>query len=183
MRSTVCGKIHHLPHVDRCTRWHAARVVPGKDEDTLMQAIDELWVSTHGAPKELIVDGESGIAVSERTNQYLARKGTKLHVRAKDQHAKFVERRGALLRDTIHRIEGQAKEEGLSIPFTSIPAEAVFCGNARLSVNGRTPYNSVYGRVPLLLPSIDQLDAPDGAARNTPGLISHTVSGTSASRP
>ena len=85
------GKFIIFHMLDCCTRWHAARVVPGKDEDTLMQAIDELWVSTHGAPKELIVDGESGIAVSEKTNQYLARKGTKLHVRAKDQRAKFVE--------------------------------------------------------------------------------------------
>ena len=33
-----------------------------RTEDTLMRAIDELLVSIHGLPKELITDGESGIA-------------------------------------------------------------------------------------------------------------------------
>ena len=92
-----------------------------------MEAIEELWVSIHGPPKELIVDGESGIARSEQTRAYLHRKGIKLHARGKDQHARYVERRGALLRDQIHRIESQlAEEEMREIPFTPIFAEAVF---------------------------------------------------------
>ena len=93
---------HTIFHViDRCTRWHAAKLIPDKFETTLTNAIDELWVSTHGAPKELIVDGEAGIARSDYTNQYLARKGVRLHVRGKDQHARFIERRGALEEPTI----------------------------------------------------------------------------------
>ncbi len=165
--------IFHL--IDRCTRWHAAREILGKDEDMLLAAIDEIWISTHGAPKELIVDGETGIARSAKTYQYLARKGIKLHVRAKDQHARFIERRGALLRDTIHRIESQLKEEGLAgIPFSCTLAEAVFCGNALLSINGSTPYNAVYGRVPALLPGINQIDNPGEANAPSPGLIRHT---------
>eukprot|EP00974_Lingulodinium_polyedra_P067989 6582178-Lingulodinium_polyedra.AAC.1 len=67
-----------------------------------MVAIDVLWNQIHGPPREVITDSESGIVFSERTREYLARKGTKLHPRAKDQHAKYVEPRGALLRDTIH---------------------------------------------------------------------------------
>ena len=110
--------------------------------------------------KELILDGESGISRSEYTNQYLARKGVCLQVRGKDQHARFIERRGALFRDTIHRIEGQLREEGIEMPFHSILAEAVFCGNALLSINGSSPYNAVYGRVPQILPGIDQVRPP-----------------------
>ena len=53
--------------IDRCTRWHAAMVIPNKHEETLMKAIDTLWVATHGPPKELITDGESGIALSNLT--------------------------------------------------------------------------------------------------------------------
>eukprot|EP00974_Lingulodinium_polyedra_P035674 3423952-Lingulodinium_polyedra.AAC.1 len=48
-----------------------------------MKAIDVLWMATHGPPKELITDSESGIVFSEKTREYLARKGTKLHPRAK----------------------------------------------------------------------------------------------------
>ena len=92
------------------------------------------------------------------SKRFLARKGVSLHVRGKDQHARFIERRGALLRDCVHRIEGQLKEEGLEMPFHSILAEATFCGNALLAVNGSTPYNAVYGRVPNILPSIDQVN-------------------------
>ena len=150
--------IFHM--IDRCTRWHAAKLITDKKEETLTQAIDELWVSTHGAMKELILDGESGIAKSEYTNQYLARKGIHLHVRGKDQHARFIERRGALLRDQIHRVEGQLKEEGIEMPFHSILAESVFSGNALLSINGSSPYNAVYGRVPQILPGIDQVRPP-----------------------
>ena len=164
--------IFHM--IDRCTRWHAAKIVENKEEKTLMTAIEELWVTTHGSPKELITDGESGITRSESTNRYLARKGIRLHVRGKEQHARFIERRGALLRDAILRIEGQLKEEGLfaDTPFTSILAEAVFSGNAMLSINGSTPYNAVYGRVPNLLPGIDQVAPPD--AHRDPPLVRHT---------
>ena len=95
----------------RCTRWHAAVTIPDKTEDTCIKAIDTIWVTTHGPPKELITDGESGIALSKQTTVYLARKGVKLHTRGKDQHAKYIERRGALLRDTLHRVDGQLAEE------------------------------------------------------------------------
>ena len=47
--------------------------------------------------------------------------------------------------------------------MTSILSEAVFCGNAMLSVNNSTPYNAVYGRVPNILPSISQITEPTGA--------------------
>ena len=95
-------------------------------------------------------------------------------MRGKDQHARFIERRGALLRDAVLRIEGQLREEGIlsDVPFTSILAEAMFSGNALLSVNGSTPYNAVYGRVPNLLPGIDQVAPPDGAC--DPPLVRHT---------
>ena len=75
-----------------------------------------------------------------------------------DSH--FIERRGALLRDTDHWIEGQLKEEGMKMQIGSILAEAVFCGSALLSINGSSPYNAVYGRVPQILPSIDQVRPP-----------------------
>ena len=71
--------IFHM--LDRCTRWHAASVIPNKEEGTLMKAIDTIWVPVHGPPRELITDGESGIVSSDRTKDFLARKGIKLHPR------------------------------------------------------------------------------------------------------
>ena len=123
--------------------------------------------------KELILDGESGIVVSEVTNTYLRRHGIELRGRAKDQHARYVERRGALLRDTVHRIEAQLDVEGIAIPFSHILSEAIFCGNALLTIRDSSPYNAVYGRVPRILPGIDQIAEPNSSAEPLPGLIRH----------
>ena len=62
-------------------------------------------------------------------------------------------------RDVIHRTDAQLKIEGLlDIPFEYRLAEAVFAGNALVTVNN-TPYNAVYGRVPSLLPNMNQTNA------------------------
>ena len=140
-----------------------------------MKAIQELWLSVHGPMRELITDCEGGIVLSDRTKAFLTRQGVKLCPRGKDQHARYVERRGALLRDAIHRVEGQLEEEGIvDIPFECILSEAVFCGNALLTVGGSSPYNSLYGRVPRMLPSIDQISNPGEVDRLNPGLIGNT---------
>ena len=140
-----------------------------------MKAIDTQWVGIHGPPKELILDGESGIAISQDTNAYLQRKGIKPHIRGKEQHARYIERRGALLRDTIHRVEAQLAEEGIrEMPFECILAECVFAGNAMLTVGGSTPYNALYGRVPAILPGIDQVRPPGEVDTKYPGTLAHT---------
>ena len=160
--------------LDRCTRWQAATVVPNKEDESLMKAIDSIWCGIHGPPQELITDGESGIVISKRTTEFLHRKGIKLHPRGKDQHARYAERRGALLRDTIHRVESQLSEEGIAgVPFECILAECVFCGNAMLTVGGSTPYNALYGRVPSILPSINQIEQGGKQTNLSPATFAH----------
>ena len=82
-----------------------------------------------------------------------------------------MERRGALLRDTVHRIEAQLEVEGMAVPSARILSEAIFCGNALLTIRNCTPYNAVYGRVPRILPGIDQIAEPNSAQQPLPGLI------------
>ena len=83
--------------------------------------------------------------------------GIKFTPRAPQQHTRIVERRGALFRDVIHRTDAQLEIEGLlDIPFEYRLAEAAFAGNALVTVNNTTPYNAVYGRVPSLLPNMNQ---------------------------
>eukprot|EP00974_Lingulodinium_polyedra_P130808 11215289-Lingulodinium_polyedra.AAC.1 len=52
--------------LDRCIRWRAAKLTENKEEDTLVKAIDVLWMSIHGPPKELIAGSESGLVLSEK---------------------------------------------------------------------------------------------------------------------
>ncbi len=40
--------------LDLCTRWHVAKLIPNKEEDALMTAIEEIWVSTHGSPPNML---------------------------------------------------------------------------------------------------------------------------------
>jgi len=164
-------EIFHL--VDRCTRWEMALLVDNKEEETLVDAIDA-WVNHFGPMTQLIGDGESGIVRSHYARKYFERKGIQLIPRGKDQHARIAERRGALLRDQIHRMDAQLKADGiLDIPFKHRLTEAVFAGNALLTVNNSTPYNAVYGRVPKILPDINCPDAEHEEDVPKPGLIRH----------
>ena len=88
--------------------------------------------------------------------------------RAPKQQVAHIDRRGALLREAVHRIVEQCKIEGLTVPFQWVLSDAVFCGNAMLSINGTTPYNAVYGRCPPLLPEMEMPidDAKPGTARH-----------------
>ena len=147
--------------VCRCTRWQATTEVDDKLQDTLCDSMERIWIGIYGPPEEIICDGEGGISISDSTRARLSRHGVRLHTRAKDQHARYAERRGALLRDAIHRIYSQLSEEGITLPFSSVLSEATFCGNALLTVGGHTPYNAVMGRVPRMLPSIDHIRSPD----------------------
>ena len=109
---------------------------------------------------------------------FIARLSIKLKVRARDQHARYIERRGALLRDVLHRIDMEMGHGGLTnVPFKYRLSEAAFAGNALVSVNQSTPYNAVYGRVPKMLSDIEQV--PDSGTRDSeslpyPGLLRHS---------
>ena len=131
---------HTILHMlDRCTRWHAAEVIPNKEAATLINGISRLWFQTHGPPKELIMDGEGGISGSDDAKLFLNHHGVRLVVRPKDTHARYIERRGAIFRDCVHRLVTQCNVDGLNVPFERVLAEAVFAGNALLTVNGSTP--------------------------------------------
>jgi hypothetical protein len=92
-------------------------IVDGKAEGALMAALDELWFTIHGPSKELITDGVSGIVRWEVCSKFLERQGVRPRSWGEDQHARLIERCGALLRDTVLRVEGQLKEGGIELAF------------------------------------------------------------------
>ena len=106
--------------IDRCTRWHAGCHITGHDQEPLLNAINDTWIATWGPLKELIIDGERGVVRPLLTTVYLTRKGIKLITRAPNQHANHIERRGALLRDQLHKIDDQLLAEGIK----DIPIQA-----------------------------------------------------------
>ena len=143
--------------VDRCTRWHHTKHVEGKTEGDCIGAVDS-WVSIFGPMKELVVDGETAITQGTAFKAYANRKGIEIKERAPGQHARIVERRGALLRDALHRMDSQLEIEGIQVPFGERLSECTYSGNALVSVNGATPYNAVLGRTPHMLPDLEIID-------------------------
>ena len=59
------------------------------------------------------------------------------------------------------------------MPVECILDESTFVSNALLTINNCTPYNAVYGRVPIVLPDIDQPDAVAESPDFPAGTVSH----------
>jgi hypothetical protein len=142
--------IFHM--IDRCTRWHQGSIIANREETTLLDNLDN-WIQLHGAMNHLYVDGEPGLN-GDSAKAYYKRKGIIQHLRAPGQHARYIERRGALLRYTMHVLEQEAKNEGVELTITRLLAESIFAGNALTFIGGRTPYQAVYGRQPAVLPDL-----------------------------
>ena len=100
--------------IDRADRWHAATLVPDKEGLTLAQAVMIAWYTLYGPFTTPVIDGESGINGKEGTER-LKSLGIGIHTRAPGQHARMIERRGAILRHAMHTSESQAEREGINI--------------------------------------------------------------------
>jgi len=101
--------------IDRADRWHHASQIASKTPPDLITAITG-WIQIYGPFKYLIIDGESGIH-AEETVRYLKRLGTLIRERAPGQHARMIERRGAILRLALHLIEDQLARDGITAEF------------------------------------------------------------------
>jgi hypothetical protein len=140
--------------IDRTTRWHASQEIPNKEDETLLGALMTTWVGIFGAPEELIVDCETGVVRSNLFKSEIEARGIKLVPRAPNQHARYIERRGAILRHAMHTIEDQLEHEGVAFTFKVLLAEATFAGNCLTYVGGVSPCKAVFGRQPSMLPPI-----------------------------
>eukprot|EP00974_Lingulodinium_polyedra_P105662 10228271-Lingulodinium_polyedra.AAC.1 len=101
------------------------------------------WVQPYGPPTCLVVVGESSLA-SDEAGITLSRQGCTRMLRAPTQHAQMVERKQALLRDQLHKVDTQLRAEELDAPFKYRLAETTLAGNCILTVNGNTPYMALY---------------------------------------
>ena len=147
--------IFHL--IDRCTRWHAAKIIENKFEEILLDALFTTWIWILGAPEYFYVDGESGLN-TQSAKTWIENQGSKFKCRAPEQHARFIERRGASLRACMHISEQQCIKEGIAITIHILLAICTFAGNALTNIGAGTPYNAVLGRQPAMLPPLDNTE-------------------------
>ena len=95
-----------------------------------------------------------------------------MKTKAPGQHAQVVERRGAILRHSMHCVEEQLTKEGVTITFKQLLAESVFSGNALITHNGASPYNARMGTQPAMLPELAAL--PDTTTTG-PARFAHRI--------
>ena len=96
-------------------------------------------------------------------------------IRAPGQHACFIERRGASLRESIRKSDTRWNHKQIcDIPYPRHQCEAVIAGNALMSVSETTSDQVLCGRVPKLSFDVEALtlDATD----LNPGAICHSHS-------
>ena len=71
-----------------------------------------------------------------KRNNMLQRYGAKIRAHAPGQHARMIERRGAILRHSLHTAEEQFAREGIEVAMEYLLADSVFSGQ-RTRVSGR----------------------------------------------
>ena len=139
----------------RASRWHATREIQSKEAKSILEAFFEAWVAFLGPPRQMYMDGESSINTDESKAE-LKSAGTELVVRAPSQHCRYIERRGAILRATMHSVETQRIRENRETPFGILLSESTFAGNALTTVGQSTPYQVIMGRQPAMLPELPE---------------------------
>jgi len=139
--------------IDRADRWHAGCQSFSKLAESLQEAIEVTWLQIFGPFVTLVIDGEKGID-SASTRAFLKRHGIELEIRAKGQHARMIERRGAVLRHSMHTTWSQLTKENITITFKQLLAQCLFAGNALTNIGGGTPYNARLGSQPAMLPDL-----------------------------
>ena len=112
--------ISHL--IDEATRFTVASILPGRSGVDFIRAIDKDWVRIFGPPRLIVADCETGLD-TEEVRQWLDRLPSEVNPKAPGEHATTVERHLELLRDLLHKVEGQLAAEGIVLPFDSILAE------------------------------------------------------------
>ena len=100
--------------VCRGVRWTSACCVSDKQTQSLLIAIDSMWIAVF--PQVRLFDGETGLDDDESTTFFQLRGITK-RTAAPKQHTRIVDRKIAVLRDTLHKLGSQLDEEGLDVPF------------------------------------------------------------------
>ena len=139
--------------IDSADRCYNGLEVTGKTGDILQEAMDTCWCQIFGPVKFLIIDGDKSIMASD-TKDFLVRKGISVRTRAPGQHARMIERRGAITRHAMHCIEEQLASESITVSFKTLLPEAIFAGNSLANYGGASPYQARMGHQPSMLPGM-----------------------------
>lgn len=116
-----------------------------------------------GPPDEMLSDKE-GALKSKEAKPWLKRRGTSLELVPKQTHFGSVEKRGDLMKTTMHILQAAAEAEGITLEVSELQSEAQFSLNGTLEYGGFSPVQTTFGRSAdwsrTLLEDKNELDGP-----------------------
>ena len=163
-------KYYIIHIIDEATRFSTGDIVLRKTPEDIFTVIYFSWIRTFGKMETLITDQE-GAMTSHEATAFLARHGISLKLRPKNTKAWMVERHNEIVRQGMHRLYDSCVAASLAIPIRHRLCEVFFYKNALLQYGGFSPYNSVIGRQPTLLPNIEDTNLELADDRRTGTLM------------
>ena len=148
---------HILLHmIDECIKWSEVHETPTKQPHDLLAIMTDQWFRRFGAPDMLIWDGE-GALDSDEAKKWADLWQIELVIRPADKKAWISERHHEIMRQQLHKVTAQMKSENIVVPFVQIISMCVLAKNSMLNTGHGSPYQSLYGRTPRLLPQLVDL--------------------------
>ena len=163
--------VAHL--IDSCIRFSQTGTTR-RDEIALCTIIARTWIAIFGPMTTLTLDEETGMR-GQCVTDWASAMGVHLKFKAPRQKAWIVERHNEILRVSLHSTESQLLKEEIRCTFDIVLALVTFMKNAMVVINGATPYQSLLGRQPAMLPPLEggHLGQVDSHARPETGARFH----------
>lgn len=128
------------------TSYSECEIVDAKNVNTIMEAIDRLWICKHGTPKHGSADDEFNRAALRR---FSVNHGIEFHPRPTRRHNKvgFVERKNGTIKNIVQRL---ANDNSTATPDT-ISSSATFLSNMFSGSRVLSSFQLVRGYQPSIL--------------------------------
>eukprot|EP00959_Pyramimonas_sp_CCMP1952_P320152 6700099-Pyramimonas_sp.AAC.1 len=132
--------------IDEAIRWKTGDQIENKLGPTLARALRRLWIRLWGAMRHLLSDQEGGLLNDEATRMFDRLSIVRLLVGRDGSSTKgLVERRIALTKIGMLKLQKELQSAGINITAGEICQEACMSQNLLLEYNGGTPQMALTG--------------------------------------
>ena len=143
--------------MDEFSRLSSAKIIDNKQPETIIDTLTEKWIAVYGAPKRIIHDN-GGEFNNSKMAAFLSLMGVRpLTTSAYSPFQNgVVERHNAVLKSTMNRmLATYAWNDVNGMLMNTVLQHSIFAKNALLDHKGYSPLMRVYGRLPNVVPGLE----------------------------
>lgn len=152
------GGAHGIPVIhliDNCTRSSAIAALNNKDNNSSLEIISKHWINIFGAMEALILDVEAGVKKGWDVDDWAMQSQARTNYKPPRRQDWPIERHIDTTQTGPMRIDTQMRTDNLVAACNSALALVTFMHHALTCINGRTPYQALFGRQPHILPPLE----------------------------